>query len=89
MSEQRTAVLVGDGITLVVSLERAEAMKDVAKTLGLRRLVPVKPGFGDASKTLLQCERCQLSGLPHEMLADMDGKPFNSYIHRRCVEELI
>ena len=88
MSEQRTAVLVGNGITLVVSIERAEEMKDVAKSLGLRRLMPMSPGRGDAQKVMLQCQQCRLTGLPHDMLVDVDGEPFNSYVHRRCVEGL-
>jgi hypothetical protein len=87
----RLAYLRGDDIEIALAEEHLPEMKDVAKNLGFRRLAPV---HGDPSLNrdaegvaVLQCIRCNGSGLPHEMLANIDGRPFVDYEHERCPEK--
>jgi hypothetical protein len=84
------AYLRGDGLEIALAEERLPDMKFVAKSLGLRRLVPVHSdpnASRDAEPVIvLQCLLCKGTGLPHEMLANLDGKPYNSYEHVKCPE---
>jgi len=83
----RLAYLRGDEFEMALAEEHLPGMKDVAKSLGLRRLAPVHgdPRYGDAEGVVvLQCVRCNGTGLPHEMLANLDGRPFVDYEHERC-----
>lgn len=85
---KRLGYLRGDGVEMVVAEELLPGMEDVAKVLGLRRLAPVhsdpSPDRDAEGVAVLQCIRCNGTGLPPEMLANLDGEPFKSYEHKRC-----
>jgi hypothetical protein len=86
----RLAYLRGDGQEMVVTPEMARGLKDVAKSLGMRRLVPVDgeqpdPRHPNSRNDIwLPCTVCGGAGQPYQMLANIDGKPFASYEHERC-----
>ena len=88
----RLAYLRGEGIELVVHPDLVPGLKVVAKNLGLRRLVPVAGDEPDRSKPnarndiVLHCMKCGGQGQPYQMLANIDGEPYNSYEHERCHE---
>lgn len=88
MNAVRLAYLRGEGMEMAVAEGLLPSLKDVAKVLGLRRLAPVQTAPSrsrDAEGTVvLKCIRCGRTGLPHEMLADFDGKPYGSYEHEHC-----
>lgn len=81
----RLAYLRGDDLEVVVAEDTLRGLTRFTKSEGLRRLIPVYGDEDEAEgKIILQCKRCGGTGLPHEMLADLDGKPYNSYEHIRC-----
>jgi hypothetical protein len=88
----RLAYLRGDDIEITVAEEHLHEMKTVAKSLGLRRLAPVhvdpSPSWYRDPEPLivLQCCRCGGADTADKMLANLDGKPYNSYEHERCPE---
>lgn len=83
--DTRLAYLRGEGVEIVVHVNTLHKYRGVAKTLDLRRLTPVVggPEFTDGW-IKLQCSKCGGEGHPHEMLANLDGKPFHSYEHKKC-----
>lgn len=84
------AYMRGDGIEMALAEEHLPRMKALAKSLGLRRLAPVHSDPSDNRDAepfiVLECARCHKTGLPHEMLANLDGKPYRSYEHVTCPE---
>lgn len=84
----RLAFLRGDGMELAVDVGLLRGLRSFATSLGLRRLVPVQGGEpGSSSGALvMRCSRCGGSGVPREMLANIDEKPYSTYEHERCPE---
>lgn len=92
----RLAYLRGEGIEIALTADLLPSMEDVAKSLGLRRLAPVSGGepqrytqtYGDSRSNIeLHCVRCGKRGFPIEMLANLDGEPYNSYEHEKCPQQ--
>jgi hypothetical protein len=86
----RLGYLRGTGMELALDSRKLQGMSSFARNSGLRRLlpvdgdVPVRGKHVTRNEVLLRCTQCGRTGLPHEMLANLDGEPFKSYEHERC-----
>jgi len=79
----RLAYLRGDDVQVIVTEDIVRGLSSFAKAQNLRRLTPVHQTPGCESFTYVCC-RCGKTGHAHEMLANLDGRPYHSYEHERC-----